>query len=176
MTKSKEVTTKQLKNALRTVALYFVGEERTGQDGTVTHTLARPQEALLNGICWKAHREIDRLENEVLPKAADELAWLIRRYGAPHSVDQRIEGKKAWITILEDQLFALKEFVQIAEDVHYEATDKVYGKSQPFKPADANADPESLAMIRKYARNKSTANDTRNSPSIDDAAKDTARH
>jgi hypothetical protein len=176
-----EVTVKQLKNALRTVALYLQGEPVTGSNGVTgldgeKHSLAYIQDQMLNGICWKAQREITKLETETLPKAADALGWLVRKYGAPHSVDERIENKKAWIRTLEDQLFTLKELLGVAEEVYFEATDKVYGKSSPSKPADANADPESLAMMRKYSRNKSTANDTRNSPGIEDDVRDTAQH
>lgn len=173
-TPKNEVTVKQLKNALRTVALYF-NEPYTKADGEEGNRLGRPQEALLNGMCWKAQREIERLETEYLPKAADELAWLVRRYGSPHSVDERIAGKQLWIQTLEDQLFALKEFLAAAEDVHYDATGKVYGKAVA-KMNDAAVDPTSADMIRRYARNKSTANDTRNSPGIESPAKDTAAH
>lgn len=181
MTKRNEVTAKQLKNALRTVALYLQGEPVTGSTGVTgqdgeTHTLAFIQDQMLNGICWKAQREIQRLETETLPKAADQLAWLVRRYGAPHSVDARIQSKQEWIATLEDQLFTLKELLGVAEEVYYEATDKVFGKSSAKKPNDASVDPTSAEMIRKYARTGKVYKDDANSPGIEDARKDTAAH
>lgn len=177
----KEVTAKQLKNALRTVALYLQGEPVTGSTGVTeqpkeTHTLAFIQDQMLNGICWKAQREIQRLETETLPKAADQLAWLVRRYGAPHEVDSRIQSKQEWIETLEDQLFTLKELLSIAEEVYYEATDKVFGKPQPTKPMDASVDPVSAGMIRRYAKTGKIYKDDANSPGIESAARDTAAH
>lgn len=156
------------------------GTQDTGHMAERRNRFAYVQKQILDGMCWKANAEIERLTTSTLPKAADELVWLERRYGALHysnngtenSVDSRIASKQEYIITLEDQLAVLQQWMTICEAAYrgYVGEDwapKTRTMTGGRDAAQRGMSQRSAEIAERWAGKRQTIHrDDRNSPGI----------
>lgn len=179
---------KKLYDALNTISDFFTDEVKKGEhhdpvsgvviDQVTVNRLAYTQRAVLDGLCWKAQAEVERLEGETLPRVAADLSSLIRRRGSPHgaNIEQMIASKTSYIEQLEDQLFALDKWATICKAVFAARTGQDWAPakrrfSASAEAANAGIDPRAAELIARYAKPASGAlhrDVPANSPAIDD--------
>lgn len=192
--KSVNTETKVLYASIQNIAEFFASyvENKPNQDGAQEGTqdtghmterrnrFAYVQKQILDGLCWKANAEIERLKTSTLPKAADELVWLERRYGAIHyqnngtenSIDSRIASKLEYIETLEDQLAVLEQWFTIAQAAYrgYVGEDwapKTRTMTGGREAAQRGMSQRSAEIAMRWAGKQNTIHrDERNSPSI----------
>lgn len=124
------IDTSTLAKSLSDIARFFE-ENTTNQDGVVTNALAYPQEAILNGICYRAYESTAHTATVTMQKAKDELAEALDSHKGDELSDVKVARKLNWMNKVEDQLAHLEAFKAAALAAYEQHVGRAYRHRQP---------------------------------------------